>query len=188
MERKTEMLGESETGRRISIARNPSSTGIRDSGLRHPGALVARMRTSKVVKGDQVGLGILLPPRGLGWAGGRKHGWSWAGRFRSREWDRWGVLPLVDLFQAIDERSDGQLVAGLQAGFIHHRAIDPDLVSTPQVADQDPVVGHRDAAMATRDLGLLNANIAFDVAANQEDGSLNRDDRCRPFDQGDESE
>ena len=99
-----------------------------------------------------------------------------------------GLPPLLEQFESIQERPDGQFVAGLQAGFIDHLTIDPNLVPATQVAHEDPVVGHRQAAMAPRDLGLVDANVALEVTADHEDGPVQRDDRRRSFDQGGESE
>jgi hypothetical protein len=98
------------------------------------------------------------------------------------------LRPFVEQFESIQERPDGQFVAGLQAGFIDHSAIDPDPVLAPQVAHQDAVVGHRQAAMTPGDLGLVDANVALEVTTHHEDGSVERDDRRRSFDQGGESE
>ena len=61
------------------------------------------------------------------------------------------------------------------------------LLRLPRSRHQDPVISHREAAMTPRDLGLIDADIAFEVTADHEHGAVNRDDGRRPFREGDES-
>jgi hypothetical protein len=98
------------------------------------------------------------------------------------------VPPFLDRFETIQERPDRQFIPGLEPGLIDHPAIDANLVSTPQVAHEYAVVRHCQAAMPTGDLGLVDANVALEVPADHEDGSVKHDDRRRSFDQGGESE
>ena len=87
-------------------------------------------------------------------------------------------------FEPIQDRPDGDLVADLQADFVDLATVDADPVATAQVAEDDPIVGDGDAAMPPGDLGVLDPSVAIEVAADQDDGPLERDDRRRPVDSG----
>jgi hypothetical protein len=95
---------------------------------------------------------------------------------------------LVLQLEPKEYRSDRQLVARLEAGFLDHLPVDADLIAASKVAHKDAVVGHRQTAMAPRNLGKVESDVALEVTANQKDRPEETDDRGRPFDQWDESE
>ncbi len=117
--------------------------------------------------------------------GGRWLRWD---PFRGRRNDRLHFTTFFDLLEAIQQWSDGQFVTGLQAGLIDHLSIDPDLIPTSQVPDQDAVIRHRQATMTPGDLGLVDTNVALEVSTDHQNGAVNRDDRGGSLDQGGESE
>jgi hypothetical protein len=90
--------------------------------------------------------------------------------------------------EPIDDRPDRDLIARLEANFLDDSPIDANPVPTPEIPEDNPIVGDRQAAMTAGDLGILDPGVAFEVAADEHDGPLERDDGGRPWVHGDELE
>ena len=73
-------------------------------------------------------------------------------------------------------------------GLGHGSAVDPYPIAAAEVADQEAVVDLGHAAVPSRDLGQVDPDVAVGVAADQDHGPLQADDRPGTGRQGDESD
>ena len=118
------------------------------------GDLSTHMAGSIVVEGDEVDVGVeaRMPRRsGGGWSGRGSNGSGWA---VGRGWGgrRAAGAPIVSGLssRASNRNRIGPIASSspfIQPGFIDLPAIDAHAVATAQVANQNPVVCHRQAAM-----------------------------------------
>ncbi len=74
------------------------------------------------------------------------------------------------------------------AWILNRPAIDANAVAATQVADQDAVVSHRQATMPARNLGRVDPDVTLEMPADQEDRTMQDDDRGGSLNQWDESE
>ena len=147
---------------------------------------------SDVVQGHEVEIRVIQQPSRLRLRRGRRRRGRPGndarlgppGRLSPRGTGRWSPLA----FEPIDERTDRDLIARLEANFLDNPPINANPVPTPEIPQDDPIVGDRQAAMATGDLRILDPGIAVDVPADEDDGPLKRDEGGRPWDHGDELE
>ena len=73
----------------------------------------------------------------------------------------------------------------IEPGFFDQPAIDANAVAAAQVANQDPVVSHRQATMPARDFWRIDPDVALEMPADQEDRTLQDDERRGSRDQWD---
>jgi hypothetical protein len=101
-----------------------------------------------------------------------------------RRTSRLGRLTL----ESIDDGSDRDLIASLEADLLDDPPVYANPVPTAQISEDNPIVRNRQAAMTPGDLAILDPGIAVGVPADEDDGPLQRDDRGRPWVHGDELE
>ena len=139
--------------------------------------------TSIVVQGDEVDLRV----RSLTIGGGRDGGRLGAGEpgragRDAREPVATPGAPIVSGFSssASSRKRIGPIASSsplVKSGFLNRPAIDANAVAAPQIADQHPVVSHRQATVPARNLRRIDADITLEMPADQEDRTLQDDQR-----------
>ena len=99
-----------------------------------------------------------------------------AGRDRRRRRPTVRAAELLLLFlQAEHDRPDRELVSRMKLRFFQQSPVDPHTVSAAEITNQHTIIRRRHTAVATRNLGRIDANIAFRVPADQKDRPKERD-------------
>lgn len=93
-----------------------------------------------------------------------------------------GIQRKIGLLETIEQVTDRNLVPWKEASFFNEAAVDPDPVSTAEVANRRPVVSQNETAMPSRNLGQVDSNVTLRVASDQEERPIERDRRDRPGD------
>lgn len=119
---------------------------------------------SQIVEGYQFDVFI---GRRLGWtrlSGGPDDGSNVVGRRGST-------------FATIDDVPNRNLVAGFELRFFDWETVQPQSVPTTEVANDNPLVRNPHAAVPSRDLRQIDPNIALGMSANQQNRTLQCDNR-----------
>ena len=84
--------------------------------------------------------------------------------------------------------TDGELVAREKARFFEQAAVDAHAIAAAEIANQHSIICCCDTTVAAGDLGPVEADIALRVAADQEDRTIQGDDRAGTLYEWDDAE